>query len=62
MDPRPFEADKSKVGFAASLLWGRAGEVVTLVASDVSCQETMENWEKFKEYLDLWNAKCDIIP
>ena len=52
VDPRAFGTDGAKVGFAVSLLRGRAGEVVTSLSADEARQDLMESWEKFKEYLD----------
>ena len=52
VDPRAFETDGAKVGFAISLLRGRAGEVVVSLSADEARKDVIGSWEKFKEYLD----------
>ena len=51
-NPRSFSTEGSKVGFAISLLRGRAGEVITAIQADETRQEVVESWSSFKEYLD----------
>ncbi len=53
VDPRAFATDGAKVGFAISLLRGRAGEVVVSLSADESRQDVVGSCEKFNEYLDL---------
>ena len=52
VDPRAFETDGAKVGFAISLLRGRAGEVVVSLSADEARKDVIGSWDKFKEYLD----------